>query len=219
MSSKNKWKKFFFCLNRSFLCVLLASLTVAAVQAGLGAHLDFLLQVLCDEVGQVSFMADRSLELQSRGDRGPSSFRLAGSAATPGPWTTCGKYTKTNPIKYSMLVTNDLLIDGILSKVKSLFLSIHCFTESFSVQVWIQIKLGQQRDRKKTWTMNTKQDWYLLPHAWLISSRLLLSCIPRTFRTQTWAMTWGGQVTSSEGKGVGGGDEEVEVLGQGADEE
>uniref|UniRef100_A0A674CH39 Uncharacterized protein n=1 Tax=Salmo trutta TaxID=8032 RepID=A0A674CH39_SALTR len=38
------------------------------------------------------------------------------------------------------------------------------------------------------------------PHAWLISSRLLLSCMPRTmrsrsgtFRTCTWAMTWGGQ--------------------------
>uniref|UniRef100_A0A8C7D1A7 Uncharacterized protein n=1 Tax=Oncorhynchus kisutch TaxID=8019 RepID=A0A8C7D1A7_ONCKI len=37
-------------------------------------------------------------------------------------------------------------------------------------------------------------------HAWLISSRLLLSCMPRTmrsrsgtFRTRTWAMTWGGQ--------------------------
>uniref|UniRef100_A0A3Q1GU44 Uncharacterized protein n=1 Tax=Acanthochromis polyacanthus TaxID=80966 RepID=A0A3Q1GU44_9TELE len=29
---------------------------------------------------------------------------------------------------------------------------------------------------------------YLPPHAWLISSRLLLSCIPRTLRTQTWAI-------------------------------
>uniref|UniRef100_A0A3Q1BYM9 Uncharacterized protein n=1 Tax=Amphiprion ocellaris TaxID=80972 RepID=A0A3Q1BYM9_AMPOC len=31
-------------------------------------------------------------------------------------------------------------------------------------------------------------DRYLPPHAWLISSRLLLSCIPRTLRTQTWAI-------------------------------
>uniref|UniRef100_A0A672G4D8 Uncharacterized protein n=1 Tax=Salarias fasciatus TaxID=181472 RepID=A0A672G4D8_SALFA len=31
-------------------------------------------------------------------------------------------------------------------------------------------------------------DRNLPPHAWLISSRLLLSCIPRTLRTQTWAM-------------------------------
>uniref|UniRef100_A0A3B3QSU7 Uncharacterized protein n=1 Tax=Paramormyrops kingsleyae TaxID=1676925 RepID=A0A3B3QSU7_9TELE len=38
------------------------------------------------------------------------------------------------------------------------------------------------------------------PHAWLISSRLLLSCMPRTmrsrsggFRTRTCAITWGGQ--------------------------
>lgn len=36
-------------------------LTVAAVQTGLGAHFDFLLQVLGDEISQVSFMADRPL--------------------------------------------------------------------------------------------------------------------------------------------------------------
>lgn len=49
-------------------------LTVTAVQAGLGAHLDFLFQVLGDEVSQVSFVADRPLELQSRGDCGPSAL-------------------------------------------------------------------------------------------------------------------------------------------------
>uniref|UniRef100_A0A3B5R8C1 Uncharacterized protein n=1 Tax=Xiphophorus maculatus TaxID=8083 RepID=A0A3B5R8C1_XIPMA len=41
------------------------------------------------------------------------------------------------------------------------------------------------------------------PQAWLISSRLLLSCIPRLFRTQTWAMTWGGHGASSEVRGAG----------------
>lgn len=59
----------------------------------------------------------------------------------------------------------------------------------------------------------------LPPHAWLISSKLLLSCIPRTLRTQTWAMTWGGQGISSEGRRGGGGEEEDEVLGPGAEEE
>lgn len=60
----------------------LRKLTVAAVQAGLRAHLDFLLQVFGDEVGQVSFVAHRSLQLQGRGDGGSSALRLATSAAS-----------------------------------------------------------------------------------------------------------------------------------------
>lgn len=69
--------------------------------------------------------------------------------------------------------------------------------------------------------VNTKSnpyDRYLPPQVWLISSRLLLSCIPLTLRTQTWAMTWGGQGILSEGR-RGGVEEEDEVLGPGAEEE
>lgn len=57
------------------------------------------------------------------------------------------------------------------------------------------------------------------PQAWLISSKLLLSCIPLPLRTQTWAMTCGGQWQSSEGRGGVEGEVEEAVLGPGADEE
>lgn len=89
----------------------------------------------------------------------------------------------------------------------------------FLATMSLSIRGRRQMSKTAISTISNLFDRYLPPHAWLISSRLLLSCIPRTFRTHTWAMTWGGQGQSSEGKVGRGGEEEDEVLGPGAEEE